>query len=537
MSQLSRTTGPNVPGVHTLPASAGGAREVLPLVAPAHLAPGLQFLPDSSRSMGLHCVASRGAGKSRLLGRVAFQDLQRGVPQTIIDPMGALTDTVLDKISRLPKAEQEQLWPRIRYVDVAATDDLVTAFPLYYQQTGNDSPYTMSQRYLDCVRRLDVHLQTASVYGFNALWRIGTAAGSILSALGYQITEAEHLIRHPEEWQDRLTRAVALHPEVAPQAAFFTQEYLPLKPHERYQLAASFLNKIAVFSWDQSMRAMFGASEPGILWPEVVRDRLTVLVDFRHEHDTERLRFKLLWIVRYLLDFITARGAGRHRPISLMIDEITFLLSGATVSEELLAADLDYLINVLARNASCWVTIAHQEMHQVSEHIQKTFLSMGNQIFGSSTDLATAMQLARRFFRADPYALKYAEPIYASSRGVHEVIDHRPVFFSLEEQDYLNGLTFLDLPKFHFLVAVSPGEGTMPTRLAPVSTARLDVGQYVQEELVAQARSLLSRRDGQPVETVLAEITGRQPGEVSAGTASATPVLARTTRIRSTLNS
>ena len=77
----------------------------------------------------------------------------------------------------------------------------------------------------------------------------------------------------------------------------------------------------------------------------------------------------------------------------------------------------------------------------------------------------------------------------------------------------------------------------MPTRLAPVSTARLDVGQYVQEELVAQARSLLSRRDGQPVETVLAEITGRQPGEVSAGTASATPVLARTTRIRSTLNS
>jgi hypothetical protein len=469
--------------------------------------------------MGIHLVSGKGSGKSRLLGRVlSWLDFVRGIPLVVLDPHGPTIDNFLDKLTRLPEDIQRQLWPRVLYVDMSGSSGSVIPFPLYYR-LGQENLYTISQRYLDVVRRLDPFLQTASVQGWNPLWIIGTHAGMVLSALDMQITEAEDLVRNPEGWKNRLAEAVRKYPEVEPSAAFFTQELPKINASDRHHRTESFLNKVALFKLDPTMKAMFGANRPGIDWRQVIDNSLAVLIDFRGELDLERMRFKLLWAFTYLMDFIKSRGPGRHKPLSLIIDEITYVLSSAMLHGDLLSADMDELINRIARNYMVWLTLCHQEMYQLSEPIQKTLLTMGTQIFGSTSDLEAAVQISRRFMRYDPYLLKKTEPVYASYQGVSEVIDHRTVEFTMEEQDYQNALRFMDLPRYHFLVSPTPMEGTMPTNLYPVSIENIDPGMYVNETLVAEARTKLMQLKGRPVKEVLQEIEARR-----------LPSLTRTTR-------
>jgi hypothetical protein len=479
-------------------------------VVPAELARRLLFLPDRSRSMGIHVMAGKGSGKSRLLGRmIVWQDFIRRVPLVVLDPHGPTIDNFLDQLTRLPAAYQERLWPRVLYVDLAGGDGFVVPFPLHYS-LGGESLYQVSQRYLDVVRKSDPYLQTASVEGFNALWRIGTYAGMILAALGYQITEAEHLVSHPEAWSDRFQQVLHSHPEVAPAVRFFRDQYGEWKEEARARRSDSFLTKVALFTMDPTMRAMFGADKPGIDWQRVLTDRLAVLLDFRREFDLERRRFKMLWTFGYLLDFVKHRGAGRHLPISLVIDELTSLLGVRTMNESVIATELDELINVIARNYSLWLTIAHQELFQMDEHSRKALMGMGTQILGVTSDPEAALYLARQFFRYDPHLVRKTEPVYMGhERGEPKVIDYRTIEFTVEEQAILNSHLFQDQRRFHFLVRPAPAEGDITGPLVPVTLEHFDSDRYVNEELVAQARKILMRKHGRQVTDVLGEIQQR----------------------------
>src|SRR4051812_1480633 len=184
------------------------------------------WLPDTARSMGIHLLAGKGSGKSRLMGRgIAWDDFIRGIPVVIFDPVGPTIDNFLDKLTRLPREYQECLWKRVIYVDMSDSSGRVTPMPLYYR-LGTESFYSISQRYLDVVRRVDPALQSASILGWNQLWYVGTYTGMILSALDLQITEAEHLLRHPEAWVTRINQAVQTHPELVDAASFFTDQYI-----------------------------------------------------------------------------------------------------------------------------------------------------------------------------------------------------------------------------------------------------------------------------------------------------------------------
>lgn len=476
---------------------------------PPHLQERLLFLPDDGRSMGIHLMAGRGAGKSRMLGRlIAWLDFVRGTPLVVIDPHGPTIDNFLDKLIRLPEAEQRALGRRVRYIDMAGSFGHVTPWPLYYRRPG-ESLYVVSQRYLDVVRKLDPALQGASIEGWNALWRIGTYTGMVLAAAGCQITEAEALLRAPHAWLTRAGPPVLDHPELGPALEYFLNEYSQLKPDEQRRRSEAFLTKIGLFSLEPTMRAMFGASAPGIDWDQVVRERQVVLIDFRGEYDIERVRFKMLWTFSCLMDFIKARGAGRHRPISVIVDEISYLLSQRSSDGDLMTADLDELINKVARNNMVWLTLAHQELYQLGEQIQKTLLSMGAQILGITSDLDAATVLARRFYRYRPYLVKKHVPVWQNVMQTPEVIDYTSEEFSLEEQERLEAFRFMDLKRYEFLVSTPPGEGSLSTSLRKVSIANVDRDLYVEQAWVDQARGILARRDGLPVEAVQREITAR----------------------------
>ena len=147
-------------------------RTPAPVVLPAEFLqrfPAIRALPDAGRGMGLFVLGTRGAGKSRLLGRlVAYQDLLRGVPLVVVDPIGGLIDNLLDKLTYLPAELQERLWPRLRYVNMNGADGRVLPWPIYPQHGPGDG-YEASQRFVDVLRRADPELATASIQGLNRL--------------------------------------------------------------------------------------------------------------------------------------------------------------------------------------------------------------------------------------------------------------------------------------------------------------------------------------------------------------------------------
>jgi hypothetical protein len=254
--------------------------------------PARHSLSRSSRSMGIYVLAGRGTGKSRLMGRkIAMQDFLAGIPQVIFDPVGATIDNFLDKVARLvhdiPRWERRGIWDRVIYVDMSGKGGDVVPFPLYYRLGTERSLLEIAERYLQTIIKSNPDLFHAQVLGWPPLHRIGVYTGMVLTALGYQITEAEDLLRHPEQWESRFAEAERRYPEAAPAVAFFRNEYIPMRHQDRARLITPFLDKIFTFNLDETHRAMFGASQPGINWNVVAQKGQTVLLDFRHEQDEE----------------------------------------------------------------------------------------------------------------------------------------------------------------------------------------------------------------------------------------------------------
>ncbi len=466
------------------------------------------WLPDYSRSMGIHLMAGKGSGKSRLMGRLtAWMDFLRGVPQVIFDPHGPTIDNFLDKLIRLPAELQSRLWSRVVYIDMSGRSGFTVPFPLYYH-LKDESLYEISQRFLDVVRRIDPYLQTASVEGWNALWRTGTYIGMILAALGYQISEADSILKEPGKWEGAFASVLNQYPELNP-AVKYLLEIPHLKENFRSRRTESFYNKIALFALDPNMKAMFGASRPGLIWEEVLKKHQTVLFDFRNEHDLERRRFKMVWVFNYFLDFIKQRGAGRHQPIGLVIDELTSLFSIQSLNSDLFGSELDELINVIARNYGIWLTIAHQEMFQVTERILKSLMTMGTQILGVTTDPEAAKYLAMLYYKYDPYLIKKVEAVYASVEGVPMQIDQRTIEFSFEEQLILQSYRFLQQGRFRFLVRPAAGEGDIHGRLSTISVENFDRNVYPNLEVITQKREQLMQQNGFLIPEILNDMQRR----------------------------
>ncbi|MDO9546166.1 MAG: hypothetical protein Q7J07_05395, partial [Pelolinea sp.] len=384
----------------------------------------------------------------------------------------------------------------------------VIPFPLFYR-FGNESVYEVSQRYLDVVRKIDPYLQTASIEGWNPLWRIGTYAGMILAAMGYQISEAEQLISNPLLWEARMKQAINTYPDICP-AVNYLLNLTKEKEGIRSRKSESFFNKISIFALDSSMKAMFGASQAGIDWNRVVSEKITVLLDFRGEHDVERRRFKMVWAFNYLLEFVKHRGAGRHQPIGLIIDELTSLFSVQALASDLFGSELDELINVLARNYRLWLTIAHQEKFQLTDNIFLSLMTMGTQILGVTTDPMAANFLSELFFEYEAYKVKKYIPTYGSVNGVPQIIDYTTDEFTIEEQTLMRSYFFRNQRAFHFLVRPAPGEGNIQSKLREMSIARLDEGIYPHPYYVPLARQKLMQRDGVKIEDILQEIASRR---------------------------
>ena len=469
-------------------------------------------IPASARVMGLYLVASRGSGKSRMLGRViAWQDFLAGIPQVIIDPVGGTIDNFLDKVAHflqyVPKSQQYRFWQRIRYVDMGSKEFIVP-FPLYYR-LGTESLLAIAERYLQVILKSNPSLLNAQVYGYPPLHKIGTYAGMALASLNLEITSAENLLRHPEQYLSRLTHAQDRYPELAPVIAFFRDEYLPMRETDRTRLTNPFLDKVFQFALDPYLKAMFGASEPGINLNEVTQRKETVLLDYRGVQGEHR-RFLLLWVFSYLSEWIKSRGRSKQ-PFGLIIDEVATLTQKVFQGENPFAQELDEFINVYMRNSSIWFTAAHQELYQVDEQLRNTLLSLGNYIIGGTSSIESARVLADALFYRDPYWVKHYRPVYGRVLPYNPlaVIAEEPEFMPLLEQRELFAQRIKKLGLFQFLLRPALSEGSIGSAVLPLSIHSVDQGQFPDPAVITRLRSLLAAKSGTPIATLLAEQEAR----------------------------
>jgi hypothetical protein len=479
--------------------------------------------------MGIYVLAGRGTGKSRLLGRkIAMQDLFAGFPQVIFDPIGATIDNFLDKVMwflhDFPAVDPAPIWERIIYCDMSGKDGVVVPFPLYYRLGTERSLLEIAERYLQTIIKSNPDLFHAQVLGWPPLHRIGDYSGIVLSALGYQITEAEDLLDHPEAWEASglFAKAEQVSPEAKRAVSYFRNKYIPMREADRSRLTTPFLDKIFTFSLDDTFRAMFGAKEPGIKWDEVVRRKQTVLLDFRHEQDEEMRRFKMLWAFDYLYSWIKTRGRQDDQPFGLIIDEFAHMTQKIAGGTNPLAQDLDTFINVYMRQHTIWFTAAHQELYQIDEQLRNTMLSLGTYIIGGTSSMASARELADALYFRDPFWVKDAEPIYGR-RYQHsrlEVIDVRLRFMPLEEQTELFAQRIKKLGRFQFLLRPALAEGHIGSTVLPLSIHDLDqdreTGEYQFPEapLLQRLRTALAKHSGIPISRLLQEQEKRLPQAV-----------------------
>jgi hypothetical protein len=68
----------------------------------------------------------------------------------------------------------------------------------------------------------------------------------------------------------------------------------------------------------------------------------------------------------------------------------------------------------------------------------------------------------------------------------------------------------MDLRQFEFLARLPNKEGDYSPKVQHFTIAGLDPGHFPDEQLVAEARRLLARRDGTPIPAALEEIAARR---------------------------
>jgi hypothetical protein len=216
--------------------------------------PQSRLISHSARAHGIAVIGAPGVGKSRLLGRVlAWGDFLSGILQLICDPISTTIDNfshkLVTELHYLPESEQLKYRERIRYFDMSGKDGYVLPLPLYFRLGTERSLRKIAVRLPQLYRKSEPDLATRPIMGAAPLTRIGTYTGIVLAALGFQITEAESLLRHPTAWLDRFSQAEQRYSSAAEAVRFFRDDYCRMRPSERERLTTALLDRIFPFPW------------------------------------------------------------------------------------------------------------------------------------------------------------------------------------------------------------------------------------------------------------------------------------------------
>jgi hypothetical protein len=257
-------------------------------------------------------------------------------------------------------------------------------------------------------------------------------------------------------------------------------------------------------------------STPGIDWEEVEREKQTVLIDFRDETNPELKRFKLLWILSVIFEYIKLRGR-QNDPLGLICDEFSSICSHMPGGSTPLVDLLSELITVYQRNHHIYFTYSYQPISTIPDGLRDMLLGLGNLVVGKPPTMPEARLMADLIFARDPYRVQHYKNTWGSDhswftgRTSHYVIDQEPVYLPLESQLELNALKLYHQRLFEFILRPSVGEGDVAAEAFPINIAHLardtKTGEfsYPDQAIVPAFRTLLAAQSGVPIQALLAE--------------------------------
>lgn len=479
------------------------------------------WLPDVARAQGVRINGSSGSGKTVLASLIAYNDFQRGRPNIVLDPYGSLASGIIGHIWRGIRTRRlpADAWDRVVYADMSGRSGFVVPFPLL-QRYGDEPLQMVADRLISAITRWDPELKTASIQGLNSIIKILTPASMILAALGeqWQVTEIPQLLHtvkeRRDEWQHRFDQALVRDPSVLPAIQFFTEEYASWNKQTRERSIESLQVKLSPFLYNSVMAASFAAAQPGLNIEDVIANGKTVLLDFsglRHEHK----RFALLWCLWFaILEHFKHRGGGyHHASCGLMLDEISAYQSESPLARQLMADDLNELINILRRQYRLWLTVIHQESYQFDERVQQNLMSLGTQILGVSHDYESALAIARQFFTFRPQVRGWNRVWGTTSEGEHVVIDRQPHYYTLDEQHHMLAQLIQRQKLWKFLARIPEAEGGARGGLRQLDISKI-VPEFVDEAIIDEMRQHLAAASGVPMQQVLNEIAMRGQADI-----------------------
>ena len=468
---------------------------------------------DIARNVGVGVSGTRGVGKTHLLRIFALLDfLHHRIPTVVIDPVGKLSGGILTQFCHYHPDDQAELGTRLRYVDWSHPE-LVFPTPAYERTgLGSESFYELAQKLPDVFIKMDPPLLGAGKQGANPLRRLAVSGGEVLQAMGYQATELDHLLRHTSAWEGKILDAKARHPEVAEAADYLLHDYNRLRPGEKDNKNDTLLTKLAMLS-HRPMKARFGATHSGISKAELMNPEAPLLVihDVSAPQPYQDRQFKMLWLLLDLFDFAKRGGTGRDKPLSIIVDEASALLSPGPNQSTLLATDLAEFINQWSRNANVWLTMAYQEPYQLRSPSREAILSLSTHFYGRMTDPPSARLVAERHYDYDPEDVHQTHNVWGGHRGSHYVIDEREEIYSWPEQLEKHRAALRKLHRYEFLQVPVRDEGDAPRDPRLVLIERFNRGIHPNEAWVAEGKRRLLERHGQPVGALVTEIERRKP--------------------------
>jgi hypothetical protein len=299
-------------------------------------------------------------------------------------------------------------------------------------------------------------LLDAPVRGLPPLRKTATYTGIALAALNLQVTSAPQLLRHPRDYlprlESRLTRLEEVQGtrlDLRETVSFFKDEYIPMRQYARERLTDAFLDRVFPFRLDSRLHAMFSQPVPGISFSDIATSGTIVLLDYRFISDPELQRFLLLWVWKYLFEWIKRRGR-RSEPFAVTIDEFQALTTQGVTGANPLAQELDAFINAYMRNYTIWFTAAHQELFQLGdERLRNTVLSLGIYIIVRQSNPNVCRVLADYLFQSDVFRVKHWRKVwgkvdpppywarYAIDPGIRSFMPKYPYYVLDTEPEYM----------------------------------------------------------------------------------------------------
>lgn len=366
-----------------------------------------------------HIMGTTGVGKSKFNAHVAVSLIRSGLPCSVIDPHADLVHDILGLLHQDGFFQSPAAVKKLWYVEFARPDRVIP-FNVLKQ------PYSLQttvRNLLEACFRTWPALDGGAAPQFENILQY---SAMILAQNSLPITASTRLLTDRDYRESLL--ATCTHP---PTQEFFRNRYDRWDERERTQNVESYLRRISIFTFTDTMRFGLGQSENKLNFRRFMDEGTSVLFNIGNlDKETRHLLGSLLMVGFEQATLSRADVPETSRaPYHVIIDEFPQFSSR---SEE---AFTTFLSEARKFHVTLW--LSHQTGAQISERFHSALQNALPIFF--RVGRPDSLWAAQIFGRYDPYRVKHTVTDEEAEERTH------PVFFGLPEQVEEMAKTFEDL--------------------------------------------------------------------------------------------